>query len=171
MWSAGPSTPVGAFANIARVCDDLPMTAQTAPMKGSYVSSLFNEELAGAFSRGHLFILTPDLTIAEDDPSEGYWHCDIADKDRLTWSEKVYELFGLSAGAAINRDAVVAHYAEHSKDALERVRKFALSRSLGFLLDAEIRPEGSEYRWIRVLAVPVLTGGRVVGVHGLKRAL
>jgi len=147
------------------------MMAQTAPTAGSYINSLYNEEPAGAFSGGHLFMLTPDLTIAEDNRSEGYWHCDIADQDRLTWSDKVYELFGLSAGAAINRDLIVAHYAEHSKDALERVRKLALSRSLGFILDAEIRPEGSDNRSIRVLAVPIVTGGRVVGVHGLKRAL
>ena len=86
-------------------------------------------------------------------------------------SRKVCELFGLSAGTAIDRDLAVAHYAEHSRDALERVRKFALSRSMGFILDAEISPEGSDNRWIRVLALPIVTAGRVVGVHGLKRAI
>ena len=140
-------------------------------MSGSYVNALFYEEPAGTFTHGHIFISAPDLTSAEQDPANGYWHCDIADGDRLTWSEKVYELFGLPAGTPILRDWAVARYAEHSKNTLDRVRKFALSRDFGFILDAEIQPQGAGSRWIRVLAVPIVADGRVVGLHGLKRAL
>ena len=140
-------------------------------MSGSYVSDLFHDEPAGTFSHGHVFISPPDLSAAQQDPGMGYWHCDIADGNRHTWSDKVYELFGLAAGTPIVRDWAVSHYAEHSRTALERVRKFALSRDFGFILDAEIRPEGGVSRWIRVLAVPILANGRVIGLHGLKRAL
>lgn len=140
-------------------------------MSGSYVNALFYEEPAGTFVHGHVFITAPDLASAELDPEIGYWHCDIAGANRLTWSEKVYELFGLPAGTPIVRDWAVAHYAEHSKNTLERVRKFALSRDFGFILDAEIEPQGAGSRWIRVLAVPIVADGRVVGLHGLKRAL
>jgi len=53
------------------------------------------------------------------------------------------------------------------------VREFALNRKLGFILDAELCPEGGGSCWIRVIAVPILAkdSGRVVGLHGLKRPL
>lgn len=140
-------------------------------MSRPFANSLFHDEPAGTFRDGHIFITPPDLAGAQQDPANGYWHCDITDHDRLTWSEKVYELFGLPAGSPVVRDRIVARYAEQSRSALERVRKYALSRSYGFILDAAIMPEGAEERWIRVLAVPVLKQGRVVGLHGLKRAL
>ena len=140
-------------------------------MNGSLANALFEEEPAGTFLDGVLLKSAPDLTSAKDDPDIGYWHCDIADQDRLTWSDKVYQLFGLPAGTPVVRDWAVAHYGEHSKSALERVRKYALSRRFAFILDAAITPEGGGNRWIRVLAVPILARGRVVGLHGLKRAL
>jgi len=160
------------FANNAELWHDLPMTAQKPPMKGSFVNSLFYDEPAGTFSDGHIFIIAPEITSDQPDPEIGYWHCDIAHDDRLTWSEKVYELFGLPNGALVDRDWAVTRYSELSKSALERVRNYALSRKFGFIIDAEISPEqAGENRWIRVLAVPILSRGRVAAVHGLKRAL
>jgi len=140
-------------------------------MDGFFINALFYDEPAGTFSHGHIFAKAPDITSDQHDPEIGYWHCDIAHHDRLTWSEKVYELFGLPKGAPVDRDSVVARYSERSKRALERVRTYAISRKMGFILDAEINPEGANNRWIRVLAVPMLSKGRIVGVHGLKRAL
>jgi hypothetical protein len=140
-------------------------------MNGPVANLLFHEEPAGSFLEGHVFRAAPDLTGAEQDPASGYWHCDIANHDRLTWSEKVYELFGLAPGTPVDRDWAVARYSERSRAALERVRTFGLNRNFGFILDAEIRPEGAGQRWIRVLAIPISEGGRVVGLHGLKRVL
>ena len=142
-------------------------------MKGSYINRLFHEEPAGAFAHGHVFINAPDLVSAEQDPDAGYWHCDIAHDDKLTWSEKVRELFGLPGGSQVMREWAVARYAEPSRSALATVRTYALSRKLGFILDAAISPEGGGNRWIRVLAVPIIAkgNGRVVGLHGLKRLL
>lgn len=137
----------------------------------SFVDAMFNEEPPGTFSDGYVFRTAPDLTSLQQDPDNGYWHCDIADLERLTWSEKVYELFGLSHGTLIEREWAVARYSEASKRALEHVRHFGLSRNFGFILDAEIIPEGAASRWIRMLAVPILGDGRVVRLHGVKRAL
>jgi hypothetical protein len=147
------------------------MIARQASSKGSFVNSLFYGEPAGTFSNGHVFVISPEVSSDRHDAEIGYWHCDIANHDRLTWSERVYELFGLPNGVAIERDWAVARYNENSKDALNRVRTYAISRKLGFILDAEISPETADKRWIRVLAVPILAKGREVGVHGLKRAL
>lgn len=146
------------------------MIRQQAPAKGSFVTSLFHDEPAGTFSDGHIFAIAPDINSDPSDPEIGYWHCDIAHHDRLTWSERVYELFGIPNGAPVDRDWAVARYSEPSKNALTRVRTYAISRKLGFILDAEITPDAAGSQWIRVLAVPIVKRGKVVAVHGLKRA-
>ena len=140
-------------------------------MKGPFANALFNEEPAGTFAHGHIFISAPDLTSPQADPEVGYWHCDIRREDKLTWSEKVYELFGLPAGTPVDRDWAVERYSELSRCALERVRTYALRRKFGFILDAAIKSEETGEHWIRVLAFPIVARGRVVALHGLKRAL
>jgi hypothetical protein len=140
-------------------------------LHGSFANALYDHEPAGAFAHGHLVINTPDVRGFENDPGAGYWRCDLTRQDRLTWSEKVRELFGVPTGLPVTRDWAVGRYAEPSRAALERVRTFALSRKLGFILDAQIAVEGAANRWIRVLAVPIVARGRIVGLHGLKRAL
>ena len=142
-------------------------------MKGSFTRMLFDEEPIGTFSEGHVFVIAPDVSEAELDGRAGYWRCDIVDDEKLTWSDKVYALFGLPAGTPVARDWAVERYTDPSKSVLEFVRTYALKRKLGFILDAEISPQGGDNRWIRVLAVPILAkrSGRVVGLHGLKRPL
>ena len=142
-------------------------------MKGSFTKSLFNEEPAGTFVQGHVFVIAPDISGAERDDRLGYWRCDISDDDKLTWSQQVYALFGLPDGAPITRDWAVQRYTGQSRIILEHVRTYALKRKLGFILDVEICPEGGSPRWIRVLAMPILDkkDGRVVGLQGLKRLL
>jgi hypothetical protein len=136
-----------------------------------FANALFENEPAGTFTQGHVFMNAPELAIACQDPDIGYWRCDIADDDRLTWTDKVYELFGLPNGAPVERDWAVERYSEPSRDALTKVRTYALGRKFGFILDAAIKVEEAEERWIRVLAYPIVARGRVVGLHGLKRAL
>jgi PAS domain-containing protein len=140
-------------------------------VNGTFFRGLFYDEPAGTFAEGRVFRSMPDLSSAQQNPEMGYWHCDIADHDRLTWSDKVYDLFGAPPGAPVEREWAVARYADHSKAALERVRTLGINRDFSFILDAEIIPEGASARWIRVLAVPILADGRVVGLHGVKRAL
>jgi hypothetical protein len=147
------------------------MTAGAWRMEDTFLKALFYEEPTGTFADGYIFRLAPDLSTAQQDPDLGYWRCDIADDERLTWSHKVYELFGAEAGSPVDREWAVARYAEHSKAALERVRTLGINRDFSFILDAEIRPEGAAARWIRVLAVPIQEQGRVVALHGVKRAL
>lgn len=134
-------------------------------------NQLYHEETAGTFAHGHLVMITPDLGSAKHDPDAGYWYCDITHGDELSWSEKVRQLFGVANDFPVTRDWAVARYAEPSKAALERVRTYAIDRKLSFILDAAIRSEGAADRWIRVLAVPIVMNGRVIALHGLKRAL
>ena len=146
------------------------MTGKTE-MNGSFVHAMFDEEPGGKFRDGYVFRTAPDLATLQHDPANGYWHCDIAEHEKLTWSKKVYELFGVHPGTDVEREWAVARYSEASRKSLERVRHFALNRKYGFILDAEIAPEDEPNRWIRVLAVPIVANGRPVGLHGVKRAL
>lgn len=144
---------------------------RSEPRTHSFVSELFSMEPAGTFSHGHVLVNPPDIISGQNDPEFGYWKCDLAHHDTLTWSERVYGLFGLPNGAPIDRDWAVARYNEPFQSALKRVRTYAIDRKLGFILDAEISPVGTDKRWIRVLAAPITAGGRLVALHGLKRAL
>jgi hypothetical protein len=134
---------------------------------------LFLEEPPGAFAHGHVISRATAATFDESSLGEdvALWKCDIFDEDRLTWSEKVYELFGFPTGTPVARAEAVARYAEASREVLERVRTYALHRKGGFLLDAEITPQSGKNRSIRILAVPVLEEGRIVGLRGVKRPL
>ena len=133
---------------------------------------LFLSEPAGRFALGHVFSGGKDLVEpTSSNEGIGHWRCDIADDNKLTWSNEVYELFGIPAGTQIDRDDAVAHYSEQSKSVLERLRAFAINRRCGFILDALISADGGNNQWIRLIAFPILNAGRVVGLQGLKRAL
>lgn len=140
--------------------------------RGFLADVLFREGAGEAFRDGFVFRLGQVLRSECDDRADwGYWSCDIADHDRLAWSEQVYRLFGLPAGTPVEREWAVTRYSMQSRSTLQRVRDFALRHALGFILDAEVKPEGAGRQWIRVLALPVFENGRVVRLHGVKRPL
>ena len=137
-----------------------------------FADALFREESAETFREGYVFRPGPGMKAPRHDLSDwGYWVCDIADYERLAWSDRVYDLFGLPIGMPIDRDWAVGRYLVHSRATLQRVREFALRHACGFILDAEIAPAGACGRWIRILALPVYENGRIARLHGLKRAL
>jgi PAS domain-containing protein len=97
----------------------------------------------------------------------GRWECDLAD-DSLTWSDGVYDLFGLPRRAQVSRPETVALYCEESRAAMERLRAYAIQHKRGFTLDAQIRPNHGQRRWMRLIAAPICDGDRVVRLQGLK---
>lgn len=97
----------------------------------------------------------------------GVWHCDLA-TNRLSWTDTVYDLFGLPRGSDVARAAAVAQYCEGSRAAMERLRAHAIAHRRGFTLDVEIGPARAQTRWIRLIAAPVCEGDHVVALHGLK---
>jgi len=139
-------------------------------MERSGPIDLFYEAPPGAFTEGHVIERWPDMSGAVNDPDSGYWHLNV-ENDHMMWTDKVYELFGLPVGAPLERAWVLARYSKHSAKTLERIRSLCLEQKVSFILDAEIAPEGSADRWIRVLAVPIVASNRVVGLHGLERAI
>ncbi|MBD8469557.1 hypothetical protein IFT87_05045 [Sphingomonas sp. CFBP 8765] len=67
----------------------------------------------------------------------GAWSCNLADSS-LSWTSAVYDLFGLSPNMLLDRRQTVEMYAEHSRDALERLRARAIAVGGTFTLDAQI---------------------------------
>lgn len=100
----------------------------------------------------------------------GLWHCDLADES-LTWSDGVYDLFGLPRGVRVRREGTVAYYLDRSRAAMETLRSYALKHRRGFTLDAEIMPVGRSNRTIRLVAAPICENGRPVELYGLKIGL
>jgi PAS domain-containing protein len=101
----------------------------------------------------------------------GCWECDLTKGDALIWSGGVYDIFGLPRSARVARDEAAAFYREESRAAMERLRSYAIRHKRGFTLDAEIRPATGDSRWMRLIAVPVIEGGRAVRLHGLKNII
>lgn len=98
----------------------------------------------------------------------GLWDCDLSDNS-LSWTDGVFDLFGLPRGAALARDEIAALYAEPSRSAMERLRAHSIRHRRGFTLDAEIRPVTGPSRWMRLIAAPVCVGRQVVRLHGIKQ--
>ena len=98
----------------------------------------------------------------------GQWECDLTDKDRLSWSEEVHDMFGIPRGAAVARGEAAALYAEGSRAAMEKLRAYAIRHRRGFTLDVEICPAQAPRRWMRLIAAPVCEGDRIVRLQGLK---
>ena len=104
-------------------------------------------------------------------PGVGIWQCEL-DGEALTWSDSVYNMFGLPRGVPVTRAEAVTYYSDHSRAQMERLRADAIEHQQSFLLDAEIRPgHGSRHCWMRLIAAPVCEDGRVVRLQGLKQIL
>ena len=143
-----------------------------ASAPGLLADALLRAGRVGTFRDGYVFRPGAAVNGARQEQADwGYWACDIGDQNRLAWSDKVYDLFGLPVDVPVDRDWAVGRYKAHSQSTLQRVRDYALRHALGFILDAEIEPEGGCPRWIRVLAVPVCENGQIARLYGLKRAL
>jgi hypothetical protein len=134
----------------------------------------FLSERPWQFAFGHVFPLKGDIVLQGPELPEneiGYWRCDIAKNDRLSWTAATYHLFDLPLTAEVARNEVVGRYSAGSMAVLERVRAFSIGNSCGFLLDARMSASASGARNLRILSVPLVHEGRVVAIHGLKRAL
>lgn len=98
----------------------------------------------------------------------GWWECDLAAENRLSWSNEVFDIFGLPRGAAVTRAEAAALYEEGSRAAMEKLRAYAIKHRRGFTLDVEIRPTAAPPRWMRLIAAPLCVDGTIVKLQGLK---
>jgi diguanylate cyclase (GGDEF)-like protein len=98
----------------------------------------------------------------------GIWECTLPD-ETITWTDTVYELFGLEPRSPLTRAATVALYTEESRRKLKEVRSAALRNGEGFSLDAQINGAKGELRWIRITATVERQDGVPVRLFGMKQ--
>ncbi len=100
-------------------------------------------------------------------PIQARWECDLAD-DSLTWSDGVYDLFGIERGAPVTRDAIVAMYSAESREELRRLRAAAIAECGSFTFEAKIRRPDGQLRWMRVTADVAVENGVARYLYGTK---
>ncbi len=98
----------------------------------------------------------------------GIWECTLPD-ETITWTDTVYELFGLEPRSPLTRAATVAMYTLESRKKLTEVRSAAIRDGEGFTLDAQINSAKGELRWIRITAIVERQDGVPVRLFGMKQ--
>ncbi|AYC99871.1 sensor domain-containing diguanylate cyclase [Neorhizobium sp. NCHU2750] len=98
----------------------------------------------------------------------GIWECTLPD-EKLTWTDTVYELFGLQPQMPLVREATVALYTPESRRKLTEIRSATIRSGEGFTLDAEIITAKGDLRWIRITAIVERDNGVPVRLFGMKQ--
>lgn len=98
----------------------------------------------------------------------GAWEYDL-NRDRLTWSGGVYDIFDLPRGAAIDRRTIVEMYHEESRRKMEALRAHVLKHGGAFTLEAKIWTFKGALRWMRLNAGVTVENGRAVRLFGFKQ--
>lgn len=98
----------------------------------------------------------------------GLWQCELP-SERLTWSDGVYDTFGLERRSGIVRSNILRSYSEESLVRLQRIRREAIENGAGFGLDAEICCPDGKKRWIRISATVERRNGDPIRLFGIKQ--
>lgn len=100
-------------------------------------------------------------------PIQARWECDLSD-DSLTWTDGVYDLFGLERGTPVTREAILAMYSAESREELRRLRATAIAECGSFTFEAKIRRPDGQLRWMRVTADVEVENGVARYLYGTK---
>lgn len=98
----------------------------------------------------------------------GAWECNLANT-ALSWTEGVYDLFGLPRESTIYRSAILDLYHEQSRREMDQRRSAAIRTGKGFALDCRIRTAAGEDRWMRLLVGVGYEHGRPKRIFGSKQ--
>ena len=108
-----------------------------------------------------------DATPQRLSPLQARWECDLRD-DSLSWSDGVYDLFGLERGAPVKREDILAMYSAESREELRRLRESAIAECGSFTFEAKIRRPDGQLRWMRVTADVAVEDGVARYLYGTK---
>ena len=108
-----------------------------------------------------------DATSLTLPPIQARWQCDLSD-DSLSWTDGVYDLFGLERGIPVTREAILALYSAESREELRRLRAAAIAECGSFTFEAKIRRPDGALRWMRVTADVEVENGVARYLYGTK---
>lgn len=98
----------------------------------------------------------------------GAFECDLA-SGRLSWTNGLYQMFGLQSDRPIQRPETLEMYGEQSRGLLEWKRSRAIESRTGFSLEANISRFDGQERWIRITAAVRTSNGHAVALYGMKQ--
>src|SRR3546814_1886493 len=81
----------------------------------------------------------------------GVWECDLA-TEALTWTDGVYDLFGLPRESPLDRANILELYDKASRREMERQRAAAIRDGGSFSIDILIHTPSGNERWLRLTA-------------------
>lgn len=97
----------------------------------------------------------------------GAWSCDLA-TEVLTWTDGVYDLFGIKRGLKLNRAMSLDVYQSQSRSEMDQRRAAAIKTGKGFALDCQLRTNGQS-RWMRLRVGVTYEHGRPTRIFGSKQ--
>ncbi len=97
----------------------------------------------------------------------GSWACDLSNQT-LSWTDEVYDLFGLPRGSKLHRAATLDIYQSQSRSEMEQRRAEAIRTGKGFSLDCQLRV-GGQSRWMRLRVGVNYEHARPVRIFGSKQ--
>ncbi|KPF69562.1 hypothetical protein IP69_10750 [Bosea sp. AAP35] len=97
----------------------------------------------------------------------GTWSCDLA-TEVLTWTDGVYDLFGIQRGAALKRAMSLDVYQSQSRVEMDQRRAEAIRTGKGFSMDCQLRT-GGRSRWMRLRVAVTYEQGRPIKIFGSKQ--
>lgn len=98
----------------------------------------------------------------------GAWECELATQ-QLSWTDGVYDLFGLPRGSTLHRPSIVDLYHGNSRAEMERLRAGMIRSGKGFVLDARIVAADGANRWMRLSANVAYSHDRPCRIYGAKQ--
>ncbi|WP_199093491.1 diguanylate cyclase [Bosea sp. ASV33] len=98
----------------------------------------------------------------------GAWECNLANES-LSWTDGVYDLFGLQRGSTIQRSSILDLYEAGSRSEMNRMRSGIIRNGGAFSLDCRIRTASNERRWMRLIVGVGHQNGRPLRIFGSKQ--
>ena len=97
----------------------------------------------------------------------GAWSCDLG-TEVLSWTDGVYDLFGIKRGTTLTRAMSLDVYQSQSRSEMDQRRAAAIRSGKGFSLDCQLRT-GGQSRWMRLSVGVTYEQGRPTRIYGSKQ--
>ncbi|WP_289024164.1 PAS domain-containing protein [uncultured Salegentibacter sp.] len=96
----------------------------------------------------------------------GHWSYNIGSGE-VTWSKKVYEIYGLSEKEPIDFERAIEFYSETSQKKIKNAVKDAIEKGLEYRLKLQLVDAKNNRKWVRAIGTPLLRKGKCIQIFGI----